>query len=282
MASPDGLSWEVLVVTNACTDSSHRVVEGFLKHLPLRTVDEPQRGISYARNRLVRESFSDAILWIDDDVEVDSQILFHYADALQRFPEADFFGGVVHVQFEGKPPPWVSKVLQYLPSTYAQVNYGADFHVLDIHQAEFPVAANMLTRSQVFAETSFRTDLRRSGEKKSCAGEETGLFLDLDARNKKGVWVPGASVKHWITPDRQTIQYVEKYWTDAGIQEVRLFGVTFHNNLATQLKVAKRYAIYRLARLVRWPSLWLPYLAKAMLDRGRRIEFTRNRSEAKP
>ncbi len=284
LSLPDGLQWEVLVVANACGDATQKTANQFQDRLPLQIVNEPQRGVSHARNKAVCVSSADAILWLDDDVEVDARLLYHYASALQEFPDADFFGGPIHAQFEGKAPAWIPQVLQHLPSTYAQVNYGSKLRTLDIGLAEFPYGANMLTRSRVFADDSisFRTDLSRSGAKLLReGGEETALFLELDARGKKGVWVPDAQVTHWIAPDRQTIRYVENYWTGIGIQEVRLFHTSSRNTLGARLKMMKRFCIYRTARFFRWTNLWLPYLAKTMILRGRRLETTSQQTRNK-
>src|SRR4051812_1329005 len=65
---PPGLSWELLVVDNNCTDETSAVLARHAKHLPLRALHEPKQGHSHARNRAVAEARGDLLLWTDDDV----------------------------------------------------------------------------------------------------------------------------------------------------------------------------------------------------------------------
>src|ERR1035437_6631543 len=71
MVLPPHLNWEILVVDNNCTDNTSSVLATFADRLPLRVVHELQPGLTHARNRALRESSADLLLWTDDDVLVD-------------------------------------------------------------------------------------------------------------------------------------------------------------------------------------------------------------------
>jgi glycosyltransferase involved in cell wall biosynthesis len=58
---------EVLVVDNASTDRTPEVVS---EH-PVRLLNEPQRGVSFARNRGIAESSGEILAFIDGDCLAD-------------------------------------------------------------------------------------------------------------------------------------------------------------------------------------------------------------------
>src|ERR1700738_3055719 len=71
---PEGVSWELLVVNNNCTDDTDAVIERHAGSLPIRRLYEPTPGKSYAHNLAIAEAQGDLVLWTDDDVIVDPEI----------------------------------------------------------------------------------------------------------------------------------------------------------------------------------------------------------------
>ena len=66
---PDGMQVELIVVDNGSTDSTAQVVqEAVLQNVRLRYVREDRPGVSHAKNRGLRESSGEIILFTDDDV----------------------------------------------------------------------------------------------------------------------------------------------------------------------------------------------------------------------
>src|SRR5436305_6222611 len=64
--------YEVLVVGNRCTDQTAEVARTFALSSGgrVRYVEEPQQGLSHARNRAIAESRYEIITFLDDDVDV--------------------------------------------------------------------------------------------------------------------------------------------------------------------------------------------------------------------
>jgi glycosyltransferase involved in cell wall biosynthesis len=52
---PESLQWELLIIDNNSTDNTREIAGRYQSKLPLRYVFESQQGLSYARNRAIRE-----------------------------------------------------------------------------------------------------------------------------------------------------------------------------------------------------------------------------------
>src|SRR5688572_32298959 len=73
LAVPAGVSWEIVVVNNRCTDNTDEILAKYIGALPLRRVFEDKQGQSHARNAAAVAARGDLIIWTDDDVLVDAQ-----------------------------------------------------------------------------------------------------------------------------------------------------------------------------------------------------------------
>jgi GT2 family glycosyltransferase len=65
----DGILCEILVVDNASTDNTKRIVEVASKRssIPIRYIFENRKGVAQARNRGIKESYGNWIAFFDDD-----------------------------------------------------------------------------------------------------------------------------------------------------------------------------------------------------------------------
>ena len=78
--APEEIAWEVLVVANNCSDNTARVVEAHraAARIPrLRILDEPTQGLTPARQRGVRETSGEWVVFVDDDCLLDASWLAH-------------------------------------------------------------------------------------------------------------------------------------------------------------------------------------------------------------
>jgi hypothetical protein len=265
-ALPVGVSWELIVVDNACTDRTVDVLESFMGRLPLRRVFEPKPGQSNARNAAIAEARGGHIVWTDDDVLVDSEWLLAYARAFARYPEVAFFGGPVAAWFDAPPAAWLTAVLPRVGSAFAVREF--DAHDEAITTTFLPFGANMAFRTNVLRTTRFdpRLGRVRTG---MLSGEETAVMGHLLARGETGRWVSGAAVRHYIPPERQTIRYLRRYYSGSaatlalmpheGPQSRMLFGrPRWVWRAAIQNEIA-----YRVRRLTSRPEIWIEDLKRA-------------------
>jgi glycosyltransferase involved in cell wall biosynthesis len=94
---PVDAGWEVLVVDNASTDdtadAAMRIWSEFGAPVELRTVREPEPGLSWARRRGITESRFDYVVFCDDDNLLDPTYTAHAFNVMQTYPEVGAAGG---------------------------------------------------------------------------------------------------------------------------------------------------------------------------------------------
>jgi len=216
-----GVSWELLIVDNGCTDATPDVVDSFSDRLPIRRIVEGEPGISNARNAAVRAASGSYMIWTDDDVLVDPDWLEAYARAFARWPDAAVFGGPIVPDFEGGAPDWVLRGLPHIAGAYAARDFGEDPLPLDVDERRIPFGANFAIRAREQRERPYDPQLGRRREAVRPLGEETSLIRSLLRSGAKGWWVPEARVMHCITRERQTVRYLRRYFFALGIATAR-------------------------------------------------------------
>ena len=95
---------EVLIVDNNSTDATAAIVASYASKLPIRRVVETAQGLSYARNRALKEFKGEILLFTDDDVCLDVDWLSGFFKAAGQFSNAQYFGGRIIPKWEDQPP----------------------------------------------------------------------------------------------------------------------------------------------------------------------------------
>jgi glycosyltransferase involved in cell wall biosynthesis len=274
---PPGITWEVLVVNNNCTDSTDAVLASFSERLPLRRLFEPFPGKSHALNHAVREAAGDYIVWSDDDVLFDEQWLAAYCRAFERWPDAAVFGGSILPWFAGTPPEWLRRTVTRLGGVYAVREPDAEPAPITLTPLSLPFGANMAVRTTDQRRFTFDTSLGpRPGN--PFGGEETALVRAMLASGATGWWVPDARVRHYIAEHRQTTRYVRNYFLGYGRSLARDEPVPsgrtiFGRPVWLWRQLVEAEARYRLGRLARKPEVWIEDLITAGMSRGQFVEY---------
>ena len=76
-----GISVDVVVVADGCTDGTSGVVEAGDWPMPVRLLVQPALGPAAARNRGAAASTGDVLIFLDDDIEASSEFVAAHADA---------------------------------------------------------------------------------------------------------------------------------------------------------------------------------------------------------
>jgi len=197
--------WEILVVDNASTDETSRLLSETQWRpcgIPVRIVHEERLGLSNARNCAINEARGKYLLFVDDDETPDPQWLRSYErDILAYAPDA--LGGCIKVVFEhGERPAWLKdELLGFL----GYLDHGEGCWLTD-HATPF-YGGNFAVRNEVFAAVgNFDAELGRKGQINS-GGEDTEFYRRLLARGFSVRWVPDAIINHRIRVDKLRRNY---------------------------------------------------------------------------
>src|SRR5262249_36763228 len=146
--------WKLIVVDNASTDRTQKVLTSFAGRLPLLSLLEPKSGKNFALNSGLSQIEGDLVVLTDDDAFPHPDWLVALRRAADAQPDFDLFGGTVTARWGSPPPDWV-----------AWVNKAAVYTISDARLPEGPVephhifGPNMAVRARVF-ENGVRFDTR--------------------------------------------------------------------------------------------------------------------------
>jgi glucosyl-dolichyl phosphate glucuronosyltransferase len=108
---------ELLVIDNGSTDNTAEIVKNcFIPNIETRYFFEPKRGLSYARNRGLREAKGEVIIFIDDDVRPSREWLINILTYF-NVGKVNAIAGKVILPNE-RLRPWMKKIhRKWLAST---------------------------------------------------------------------------------------------------------------------------------------------------------------------
>jgi glycosyltransferase involved in cell wall biosynthesis len=194
---PAGISWELVVVNNNCTDQTDAVCASFEGRLPIRVLHEPTPGQARARNLAIREGKGQRILWTDDDVLVDEHWMASLLAAFDAH-QAEWVFGPSEPEWPGRQPDW------YVPefrNYFAVLDYGdKPFVVTSIDTPFFGLNFGG-TKTAHEKLGGFRADFGFKGNLGG-VGEDIDVFQRALASSMRIVYTPDARVRHVIPEAR--------------------------------------------------------------------------------
>jgi glycosyltransferase involved in cell wall biosynthesis len=196
---PEGVTWEILVVNNNCTDDTDAVARQYEDRLPLVLCHEPRPGKSNACNHAIARARGDYLLWTDDDVVVPADWLEENPKAFEEHQAHLVFGKVLP-WWETEPPSWYS---DRFAGMFALFDYGLKpFVVTD--RAHQPYGVNMATRREVFRDLGgFVNDVGMLGNTGGGC-EDLEIFYRVMDRGLRVAYTPAAVIHHFIPRQRCT------------------------------------------------------------------------------
>ncbi|SRR6266568_509363 len=218
----DSVEWEILVVDNNSSDQTPKVVEEFCSRYPgrFRYLFEPQTGKSHALNSAIRNSRSDVLAFLDDDVTVDANWLQNLTAVLHDHQWAGS-GGRIVPKWTCPPPGWLTLGSQHASAPLVSFDLGMEAGQLN----EPPFGTNMAFRREMFEKYGgFRTDLgpRPGSEIRNEDTEFGGRLLSAGERLR---YEPSAVVYHPVLENRLKKKYFLRWWFHKGEANIRQFGV---------------------------------------------------------
>jgi glucosyl-dolichyl phosphate glucuronosyltransferase len=249
---PAGTEVDLLVVANGCTDSTISMCEAAFPRMPVksRLVEEPELGLSVARNRAVVDSTGEICAFIDDDVRLVPEWIEGMLEVYNAYP-ADIVGGPVTLWWGAvERPEWFDPQLD---SHLGYLNWGDEVIEL-FHPKKRIVGANFSFKREVFDKIGpFRSDLGRVG-RGMMATEETEFCERALRQGARMFYAPRMALKHWVAPQRATVDFLvqaARGSTKGRMRAKNPFGVwQFSRSFFGNAYLVARYEIGRwLARL---------------------------------
>ena len=212
--------WECVVVNNNSTDSTAADFEAFAARYPdynLRMVLETNQGLSYARNRGIRESEGEYIAIVDDDERIAPEFVASYVALFDDVPDAVAAGGPIVAEYPTGRPRWMSA---FTERPIANTMYFGE-EVREFPRGRVPGGGNMaLRRSAVRRYGVFDTSLGYVGES-LVGGEESDLFERLQIAEAKYYYVPKAVMYHIRPKEKLTVEYLRRLSYNVGVSQLR-------------------------------------------------------------
>ncbi|PUZ30301.1 Glycosyl transferase family 2 [Chitinophaga costaii] len=141
--------YEVVIVDDGSTDGSHAVVQAYLAThgsfaTRVRVIQQPNQGVSAARNRGMAASNNDWVAFLDADDQWHASYLQRLYDMTIQYPDCQVFGtAYTLVTAPGKSRP---AVLHHLPRTNASCRIDQYFVVATASAPPLSSSSTMVSR----------------------------------------------------------------------------------------------------------------------------------------
>ncbi|MGX7953490.1 glycosyltransferase family 2 protein [Tsuneonella sp. HG249] len=112
LADPPTGGIEIILVDNASKDQTSAIFRKFAAATGAIVLHEPRRGKSHALNLAIERASGAILLFLDDDIVVEHDLLAAYADAERRFPDAAIFAGQIRPRWLCEPPTWLASLAE--------------------------------------------------------------------------------------------------------------------------------------------------------------------------
>ena len=216
---PPNVQWEIVVVDNNSKDRTKHVVEEFARTAPTTTryLFESTPGLSHARNKAVRETSGEFLLFTDDDVILEPDWLQTTLDAFRHY-DADCVGGKVLPVWLGERPAWLG---DQLLNVLAMLDYGDQVIELGRNGDDRCLfGANFaFRRTALNAAGSFNVELGRKGN--FGAGEDKEIQERIRKAGGRIVYEAHSMVGHKVDSTRLKKSYFRRWYYSAGRDRAR-------------------------------------------------------------
>ncbi|MBV8093854.1 MAG: glycosyltransferase family 2 protein [Acetobacteraceae bacterium] len=201
LQNPSG-GWKLIIVDNASTDATARIIESWRGKLPLLPLREERLGKNCALNTGLAEIEGDFVVLCDDDVLPDPSWLREWRRVADAYPELAMFGGTIVPEFEVPPPAFctsdVAIMAELWSATRPNQPEGAkpDSPIWDVY------GCNMALRAYVAR--AFRFDEQLMTGPQALLGDESEFVSRVAEAGHKVGFAPSAKVRHLVGANQVT------------------------------------------------------------------------------
>ena len=201
-------------------------------------------GLSGARNAGFGAARSDVVAFLDDDAEAHEdwvgRVLSAFADEL-----VVGVGGEIEPVWPGERPSWFPPEFDWVVGcTYQELRH-------DPYEIRNPIGANMAFRRSVLASVGgFREDLGRTASgARGCEETELSIRVRQLERRSRILMVPGARVRHTVSPDRVSLRYfLRRCFAEGRSKAMVARGVGAADALSSERRYAVEVVLAAIAR----------------------------------
>ncbi|MEJ5351534.1 MAG: glycosyltransferase [Melioribacteraceae bacterium] len=208
----DKKKYEIIIVNNNSTDNTEEISKRFIKENPelnIKYVVETQKGLSAARNRGIKESDGEIIIFIDDDAEVTPNYVEEAIKFFQTYDDVDAMGGKIIPKYEdGKEPEWMSIFLWGLVTKSDWGN-----KIRKYPYSKSPYGCSMALRKNALY------DVGMFNEQLIFRSEDKYIFFQLKRHKKKYLYNPNFIVFHNVSKERITDEAFKRISLSVGAGE---------------------------------------------------------------
>ena len=231
---------EVIVVDNHSLDDTAIVTQTCMEQLKhkvhIRYLFEPKQGLSVARNKGIERSKAPIVAFLDDDAIPCMNWISTIRQAFAANNKIGAIGGIIQPEFEHERPDWLFKQLEH---PYTIVHLGEQERSYPRRLA--PFGANMAIRRDAIGKLRFPEALGRKGAS-LLSGEETWFFNRLRKDGWQLRYIPGMTVRHFISAERLQPEWIRKRYYYQGVSLAKEGkGVLSMIRIVTKLGMRKVY-----------------------------------------
>ena len=214
---------EVIIVNNGSTDQTAAILarRQHTFRVPVRVIDEPRPGKSWALSRGIAVATGDVLAFTDDDVDVADDWLVAIRRAMSD-PSVALVGGPVAPRWQDRAPAWLrvgSDGYDRLAAPLALLDYGREPMPLGARTA---IGANLAVRRAVVAEVGGFVPQLGKLRGTLLSGEDHEFCQRVRAAGFNTVYCPSARVVHWVPANRTTLRYILAWFFWSGVTHAAL------------------------------------------------------------
>jgi glycosyltransferase involved in cell wall biosynthesis len=210
--------FEILMVDNNSPGNTKEISDEFEAQNPSLNYAyflETNQGLSYGRNRGIKEAKGKYITFIDDDAFLAEDYLEKIYNYFEANKNVAAIGSKILLHYEDIIPDWENK---YLNSLLGYFNLGDQEKIFT--KNDYPRGSNMSFRMGVFEKIGeFNVSLGRNKGGLG-GGEEKDIFNRIyQFPELKVVYIPNALVYHCVPIERTTEKFIKRQAIGTGVSE---------------------------------------------------------------
>lgn len=206
-------NYEIIIVDNACSEECKHIVRKEINkgNSIIKYIEEANLGLHNARHAGAKAAEGKILLYLDDDVIADNNLLAAIYKAYVN-PKIGCVGGKILPKWESPPPSWIRYVH---PGFFTILDLGDEPRYLNypgIYGANFSIRRKLL-----FEAGGFNPDAFADPKLMKYRGDgETGLLLKVLGLGYRIYYEPKAICWHFIPKERLTLDFLLKRATNEG------------------------------------------------------------------